>query len=364
MMTKFYVGQSDYAVPPGFTLAETLEALGMSQKELSIRMGMSQKTINEIIQGKASITPETAVALETVLGVEAVFWLNLESNFRADLARINGKKQIMKEIKASSQYPYSEMAKHNWVPFTRNREEKVINLRKYFGVASLNNVENLPMVSNFRRKEIKQTSAYALMAWLRQGEIQAQDLKIEPFSLTRLKESIPFFRTLTACPVGFASELKVECAKCGVAVSFVPSIRGTAVHGATRWLKPDRALICLSLRYSWSDIFWFSFFHEIGHIIKGHSKKATFINDPELPLDYINITVEDEADEYARETLIPAKQFSDFAAKKNFSKREVELFAGSMGVAPEIVWGRLAKDGLVTWKQISAYRKRLTFSHS
>lgn len=85
------VGQSDYAVPPGFTLAETLEALGMSQKELSIRMGMSQKTINEIIQGKASITPETAVALETVLGVEAVFWLNLESNFRADLARIKRK---------------------------------------------------------------------------------------------------------------------------------------------------------------------------------------------------------------------------------------------------------------------------------
>ena len=62
--------------PPGDTLAETLEALGMTQIDLADRVGLSRKTINQIIQGVAPITAETAVKLETALGTPAAFWLN------------------------------------------------------------------------------------------------------------------------------------------------------------------------------------------------------------------------------------------------------------------------------------------------
>jgi len=78
----------DYAVPPGETLLETLEAISMSQAELAERMDRPKKTINEIIKGKAAITPETALQFERVLGISSGFWNNLERNYQETLARI------------------------------------------------------------------------------------------------------------------------------------------------------------------------------------------------------------------------------------------------------------------------------------
>ncbi|MBR8835064.1 MAG: HigA family addiction module antidote protein [Stigonema ocellatum SAG 48.90 = DSM 106950] len=77
----------NYASPPGETLQEVLEERGMSQAELAERTGRPKKTINEIINGKAAITPETALQLERVLGIPASFWNNREQHYREALAR-------------------------------------------------------------------------------------------------------------------------------------------------------------------------------------------------------------------------------------------------------------------------------------
>ena len=78
---------SDLPIPPGEVLEEELEARGMTQKELATRMGRPAQAINEIIRGKKAITPETAIGLEGVLGIDAEFWTNLESSYRLTLAR-------------------------------------------------------------------------------------------------------------------------------------------------------------------------------------------------------------------------------------------------------------------------------------
>lgn len=72
---------------PGDTLQEVLEDREMTQADLAERMGRPKKTVNEIIQGKTAITPETALQLERVLGVPASFWNNLERNYREHQAR-------------------------------------------------------------------------------------------------------------------------------------------------------------------------------------------------------------------------------------------------------------------------------------
>jgi addiction module HigA family antidote len=78
----------DYAIPPGETLLDTIEALDMSPTELAERTGLADQIINEIIMGKPPITPETAPQLEKVLGIPARFWDNLEINYRETIARI------------------------------------------------------------------------------------------------------------------------------------------------------------------------------------------------------------------------------------------------------------------------------------
>ena len=79
----------DVAIPPGEYLLEEIETRGISQKELARRMGRPLNAINEIINGKKSITAATALQLEEVMPeIPARFWLNLETDFQLTNALI------------------------------------------------------------------------------------------------------------------------------------------------------------------------------------------------------------------------------------------------------------------------------------
>ena len=120
--------RSFIATPPGATIKEQLNDRGMSQKEFSARMDMSEKHISRLINGDVQLTSEVAVRLEMVLGVPAKFWNNLEAIYREKLIKV--------EVLAK-QLPYNQMSKFGWVPETRLMKERVINLRKYFEVVEL-----------------------------------------------------------------------------------------------------------------------------------------------------------------------------------------------------------------------------------
>ena len=64
--------------PGEMLLEEFLNPLGLSQTELSEKLGVSYPRVNELIHGKRSVTPDTALRLEQLFGMEAQFWLNLQ----------------------------------------------------------------------------------------------------------------------------------------------------------------------------------------------------------------------------------------------------------------------------------------------
>src|SRR6267378_2848582 len=72
---------------PGETVAEYLEFNGWSQRDLARRAGLTPKTISEICNGKAPITPPSALAFERVLQRPARFWLNLQRQYDEAEAR-------------------------------------------------------------------------------------------------------------------------------------------------------------------------------------------------------------------------------------------------------------------------------------
>src|SRR5680860_220394 len=125
---------------PGETLVELLEEKGMTQLELAERMGRPPKTINEIVKGKVSITPETAIQLEGVFSVPASFWMNLESNYQVALARFDFVKRLEKEYKIAEKYPHKEMVKLGWIDSCKEVKEVVKCMLNFFGVVSLENV--------------------------------------------------------------------------------------------------------------------------------------------------------------------------------------------------------------------------------
>ena len=363
---KVFFGESDYAIPPGETLCELLEYYDMTQKDLAVRLGMAPKTINEIIKGKAPITSTTAIALENIFEPDAIYWLNLESNYQANIARIKEKEQVVKETELINQYScYAEMAKYGWIPKTRKKEEKVVYLRKYFSISSLEHFPNIPYAANFRYAELATPSVIALAAWMQQGENLARQIDTKPFSLKTLKAIIPELRALTSCPKCFCQSVREICASAGIAVTFVPQLKGTYVHGSTRWLSPEKVHVNLSIRGKHSDIFWFSFFHEIGHIILGHTKKNILINYVSPDENKIKVSQEEkllekEADQYSGNTLIPPNEYKYFIdGTSDFTDISVSRFAKKIEINEGIIWGRLANDGHVSWQDANFKGRRI-----
>ena len=346
----------DSPVPPGETLRETLESLGMKQVELAKRMNRPVKTINEIIHGKAAITADTAIQLEIVLGVSSQFWLNLEANYQIARARIETKKRLASEAEYVAEFPYAEMAEWKWVKTTRNKMEKASELLNFFGTTSLKTVDLAPAIS-YRRSTNKQASAHALTAWLRRGEVEARGIQTASYRARSFLQVLTRIRRLARSASGdLATRLSETCAKCGVAVVYVPHLKKTYVNGATRWLTPEKAMIQLSIRYPYRDVLYFTFFHEAAHILL-HGKTERFID-----VDHqIKSEKEVEADTWATDFLIDSKAYKQFCEKQDFSRASVTSFAQSQGISPDIVVGRLQHDGKIPHSALNPLRRKLTW---
>lgn len=347
----------DYVVPPGDTLLETIVALGMSQAELAERSGRPKKTINEIIKGKAAITAETALQFETVLGIPASFWNNLEQNYQETLARINETKKLQQQINWLKKIPISHLVKRGWIRYNADKVQQLKEALNFFGVASPEqwNARWLGPQVSFRKSKAFQSDPGAVASWLRRGELLVQGIRCMPFDPVRLRAALAKIRTLTAQPPEvFQQEVANFCAEAGVAVVFVPEIPGIRACGATWWANSTKAVIQLSLRYKRDDQLWFSFFHEAGHILL-HGKKDRFIEDDEKDVK------EKEADEFAAELLIPKRDFQRFVSSRRFIRIDIGAFARAQGIAPGIVVGRLQHEDHLPHSHLNDLKRRLVW---
>lgn len=334
----------DYSVPPGEVLEDYLDACGMTQSELSDRLGFSKKTINEIIKGKAPVTPDTSLKLERVFGRPAHFWNNLEQQYREDIARIAEQERLRNHLDWLKSVPVHQMAKLGFIQKFSNKLEQLNEVLKFFAVASPEQwrvVWEEHQVAYRQQSEKFEPCAKAVSAWLRQGEIQAHRINCAPYEKKKFQETLTEIRTLTrAEPQEFQPKLIELCANTGVAIAFVPDLPKTGVSGATRWIG-EKALIQLSLRYKSNDQLWFTFFHEAGHILK-HGRKEIFLEG-----NGMNGEKEEEANQFARDFLIPPKAYREFTSCGRPTLKDVSRFAGEVDIAPGIVVGRLQHEGLL-----------------
>lgn len=339
-MTEWHPYTPAEVLPPGETLRETLEALHMSQSKLAARTGLTLKHINQVVRGAAAITPETAIALENATGVAATTWNNLENRYQDFKLRSAEASSLADELEWLAQMPIAELKKRGHI--TASAREPGTQLQqalKFFGVASLTSWQ---AVWREPAAAFLQSAAYtvkpgSVAAWLRLGELAAEDLQTSAFDKHALKRLLPELRGLTVEPA-FYPRLVQMCASVGVCLVVVPDVAGTRASGATRFVSPDRALVQLSNRGKRNDKFWFALFHELGHLVL-HGKKGTFIYFEEAKTD---IDAESEANSFAANLLIPSEYAARLAAVKT-PQDAVEL-ARNLGVAPGIVAGRVQRE--------------------
>ena len=339
--------------PPGGTLAELIEERGIAQAELARRMGRPVNAINEMILGAKEITEDTALELERVLGTPAHFWLNRESRYREFLARQRDAARAVDRIDWLDKLPLKQLQEIGALPsgrLTASFKTALIEpALRFFGVASPEGweVQYGRVHAAFRRANpAKQTDNAAITAWLRLGEIEAADKAdaLPAFDAARLQQSVAGMRSLTTQPASqIGQALTAACAEAGVLLLFVPPLAGTHVSGVARWLG-ERPLIQMSLLGKWNDVFWFSFFHEVAHILK-HPKRAVFLDDASSGAA-ANSKEELEADQFAADVLIPPADRKRLA-QMALTSESVRAFAQDIEIHPGMVVGALQHLGLV-----------------
>ena len=341
------------ATPPGATIKEQLMDRGMSQKEFASRMDMSEKHISKLINGEVQLTPDVAARLEMVLGLPAHFWSNLETIYREKLTKARLENEMDEDLEILKEIPYNEMSKNGWVETTRSPQQRVMNLRKFFEVVHLGLLQQ-PLIPGIACRKLSDSkkSDYALIAWAQKAKLEARSIATDPINIRQLRAFLPEIRKMTMQkPSDFCSALCAKLSQCGIALIFLPHIGGSFLHGAT-FYDGSKIVIGMTVRGKDADRFWFSLFHEIGHIILGHIGKTGGTSDQD----------EMDADTFARNTLIPLDIFTIFTEKGSFDKVSVISFADNAGIDVGIVVGRLQKERFIPFNWYSDLKTKYTLT--
>lgn len=332
---RLYSYEPDYAVPPGETLQEVMRSLDMTQKDLAARTELTVQSLIRIFKGEQPISYETANKLELVTNVPARFWNNLESNYREQLAKLAEREQLEKDLEWLKQIPVRELINRGEI---EEQKEKVLQLREmlaFYGTSSVDawhDIWDEPALAA-RRSQCFETRPGPASAWIRLGERAAQKVNGEPYNEIRFREALKDIRSLTRKSAKeFQPAMHKLCAEAGVALSLVPEMKKVPWNGATKWISPKKVMILLNLRGKGEDRFWFSFFHEAGHVLHD-SKKDLLINDGSE-----DDPREKRANTFAGQFLIPHSANPSIRCAR--SAVELRAIAAELGVAPGIVAGR------------------------
>lgn len=346
--------------PPGDTLQEHIDHIGMSQAELAERMGRPKEKINDIIKGREPITTATAFQLEKVLNIPVSFWLNRENTYRIELYQLQQQEEFERNIDWLKAFPINEMRKCGWLPDTREKHALVDYLLRFFGVASTDDWDRIYLKNvvpvDFRVSLANSKSPHAISAWLRMGEIQSEKIKVEEFDKKKFRESLAEIKELAfQMPAGFDQKLQSICAESGVAVVFTRCLPKAPISGATRWYH-NKPIIQLSGRFKTDDHFWFTFFHEAGHILL-HGKKDIFLES--VDGSGIDSTKEDEANSFASRILLNESELQQILKASPLSEAKIAEFSRNFRTPAGVIIGRLQHLKLIPFSTGNSMRQKI-----
>ncbi len=342
--------QKEILSPPGDTIQETIDFIGMSQAELAERIGRPKEKLNDIIKGREPITLKTAILLERVLGIPIGFWMERERKYREEVARIEQQEFLERGIDWLDMFPVRELKKEGWLPDTRDKAELVDSLLKFFGIASPKQWEDIYISESvsvaFKVSLANTQSPHAISAWMRIGEHKSVKNKLPEFDKIAFKDALDDIKKLVIeQPDDYKERLQKICAKCGVAVIYTPCLPKAPISGAT-WWKGRNPIIQLSGRYKTNDSFWFAFYHEAGHILK-HGKKEIFLE--ELEGSPIDKQKEEEANRFAQKYLFPESVLNSLIEKSQISEDDIIAYARKYETHPAIIIGQLQHNHIIKY---------------
>jgi HTH-type transcriptional regulator/antitoxin HigA len=360
MLSSALAGRPEWVSAPGETIVSIMEQRELSIEEFAARVGLSHTGAQQIIDGKRSIDRELAGRLAEALGATEKFWIAREHDYRAAVSppenvRVDSVAQLI------SRLPIRDMQRFGWIQATGSEEARISACLEFFGVSTLaqwqGRYENAFQEAAYRRSTVHKSCEIATTAWLRQGEIETQREVVAAWNPRILVEQIDNLRRLTWIknPRLFVPKVKSILAKAGVKFAIVRAPAGCTASGAVRVLPDCTPHIQLSFRFLADDQFWFSLFHEIGHLVLHLELMPILESAGEGESE-----VEREADDYAANTIIPSELQEELLSLPA-SRFPIIAFAKKAGVAPGLIVGRLQHDGVIRHNQMQHLKRRFVW---
>lgn len=347
------------AFHPGYYIAEIIEDMGISQDEFAVRMGTTGKTISKLVNGKANITNDLAKKLSCMMGTSVAVWINLQKAYDEKLIEIEQAKEFEAQKDIVKKIDYKFFVEVAGLPKTRDLAEKVQHLCQYFKVSNLCIMSKKDFLVNFRTgiSEIEEKNIINSQAWIQTAINYSKNIDTNPFDAEKLNGYLPEFRSMTIQkPEVFVPRMREIFSECGVAFVLLPHLKNSGVNGAVKWVSSDRVVLAMNNRGLNADKFWFSLFHEIKHVLQ-QKTKTVFVSCSVKEMTEINRKLEEEADTFANNYLIPPAELKRFAPTRYTSDDEIVAFAESIGIHPGIVAGRLQHEMIIPQNRCSKLKE-------
>lgn len=355
--------EQSIAFHPGYYIKQYLDDQGMNQRELADRLNTTEKKISELVNGNILLDDKLIDGLSLALGTSTTLWHNLNEKYSTTKRQVEREQQLEREQSVQQQMDYQFWQKLGLVSPTRKRSEKVMALKRFLHISSLEVLEKRDFLVQYKTAvtEVKTVNVINANAWV-QTALNLGNLEtVDAIDLEHLRASLPEIRKMTlAEPKQFLPRLQEIFRESGVAFVMLPNLKNCGINGAVKWLGKDKVLLALNDRRKYADVFWFALFHEIRHIFQHKTGHIIVSTDKNIGIEStLNLTaLESEADDFAKDYLIPREMYTEFVKKYDFSERAIVTFANSIQVHPGVVVGRLQRDKFVKFNQLNQLRQQ------
>lgn len=353
---------ADWLSPPGETITSALEDRELDKALLETALGATIDNLDELLRGDAPLTEEVARVLEEVIGGSASFWLRREEQYRTALLKRTSELDLSECIEWLARIPVSEMASRGDFRPSSEIKERTIQCLRFFGVPNVSAWEERysPIVSgaSFRTSGTFESDPAAVALWLREGQLRTSTVTMAKWDPSAVRQRLTKMRHLTRVhkPAEFVPMLSSLCSECGISLVVKRAPSKCRASGAVMALPRNRMLMMLSFRHLSDDHFWFTFFHELGHLLLHIESNGLIIDEGET---HGQMGEEAEANNFAGSILIPESHHTRlFALRRNMW--QVGRFARQIGVSPGIVVGQLQHLNHFRHNQMNHLKRRYT----
>lgn len=276
---------TNYVVAPGEFLQEWIdeEGNGITQAELAQQLNVSRKLVNEIINGKAPITPDTAIKLGRVTSIPSDAWLRYEAQYQNDRARLRDDQQLRQHEDIVTTQLAAYLRKIGATTATmRNRTQVLSDLLNFTGYGTFDSFSTgcamkLGVTLSTLRESGASYDEALMMAWLAAGEHtvaykHACHLKFDKNALSKLLPQLKE-RALSTDDTMLDDMIRLLNGV-GVVCQFIEPPEKFPIYGIVIWTRNGVPVIQLTGRRKKNCHIVWTLFHELGHILNDETPKT------------------------------------------------------------------------------------------